>query len=140
MMLTRRLGAVAAAVVTCVAFFVVAPPQASAVTYDYSMKTDDGDPGGIVKFAVDGDYVEICDIEADGWAVQVIVTQDAYGSRPALSYQMHVGGNGNCAVTSAATAGHNLYEDISAEFCVSLGKNGRYGYYVDCEPWYNGHF
>jgi hypothetical protein len=97
--------------------FAVAP-EASAVTYKYELHSDDGDPGAVIRFAPDGDYVEVCDIEADGWGAQVIVDQGGAGT----AYSMRANGNGNCAVTSAAAAGHDLEE----------------GYYTDCEYWCSG--
>jgi hypothetical protein len=113
--------------------FAVAP-EASAVTYKYELHSDDGDPGAVIRFAPDGDYVEVCDIEADGWGAQVIVDQGGDGT----AYSMRANGNGNCAVTSAAAAGHDLEEGYYTNFCVSLGKDGKYGYYTDCEYWCSG--
>lgn len=131
----RKFGVLATVAVTAVAGMFAVAPEAMAVSYKYTMHTDDGDPGGLVRFAPDGDYVEVCDIEADGWAVNAIVEQQGRG----IAYQIHVGGNGNCAVTSAATAGHNLVEGDYVKITVSLGKNGRYGYYYDTSYWCNGH-
>lgn len=106
--------------------------QASAVAYEKTMKTDDGDPGGIIKFAANGDYVEVCDIEPDGYAVRGTVDVGT-GRR----YSLHVGGNGNCVVTSAAVSGHDLKENACLEFDVALYKNDGYDEYRDRSWWHN---
>ncbi|HET6740435.1 MAG TPA: hypothetical protein VFH76_15925 [Kribbella sp.] len=130
----RKFGVLATVAMTVVAGLFAVAPEASAVSYKHELHSDDGDPGAVIRFAPDGDYVEVCDIEADGWGAQVIVDQ----AGPGISYTMRANGNGNCSVTSAATAGHDLKETHYAQFCVSLGKNGRYGYYTDCEYWCAG--
>lgn len=52
------------------------PPDALAVTWKYTMRTDDGDPGGLIHFQPHGDYVQVCDIEADAWSVLGYVSVD----------------------------------------------------------------
>ncbi|MEV5962935.1 hypothetical protein AB0L70_14300 [Kribbella sp. NPDC051952] len=132
--LSKKLGILAAVGVTC-GSVLTAAPQASAASWDYTMHTDDGDPGGLVRFKANGDYVEVCDIEEDGWAAYAFVTDDKH------PYHIRAGGNGNCSVVSAATAGHNLNENqhIHFEVCLvkSSGGNDIYSY-CDTSSWWNG--
>lgn len=124
---------VAAAGLACAAVLVTAP-SASAVAYEKTMKTDDGDPGGIIKFAANGDYVEVCDIEADGYAVRGTVNDGA-----GHLYSLTAGGNGKCSVTSAAVSAHNLKEYECVYFSVILyNGNGDNSPTFDSSYWYNG--
>lgn len=109
-------------------------PQASAVAWNYTMHTNDGDPGGLIQFAANGDYVQVCDVEADGYAVRGVVV-DYTGNH---SYTLTAGSNGACSVTSAATSGRDLAENTCVTFRVALYKNGGDNQYEDVSSWYNG--
>ncbi|WP_243744590.1 hypothetical protein [Streptomyces hainanensis] len=109
---------------------VLASPSASAVNWDHQMHTDDGDPGGRLRFASYGDIVQICDIEADGWAVNVQVYDTVHGYNVD---EFSVGGNGNCK-THRASNGYNLVEGRYYRFTVAL-KNGYGLQYHDYGTW-----
>jgi hypothetical protein len=129
---SRTVGVFAAAGLA-VTTMVAAAPQASAATWDYTMHTDDGDPGGLIRFKANGDYVEVCDIEADGKGVVGSVTDND------TVYFLHAGGNGNCSIVSAATSGHNLKEDQYVRFEVCLTDSAHpAGIYCDNSAWWNG--
>jgi len=126
-----RLLAVAGGL-ACAAVLGAGPQASAAVVWDKTMHTDDGDPGGLIRFAADGDYVEVCDVEADGYAVRGVVT--FYPDH----YTLTAGGKGKCSRTSARTAGHDLPEKICIAFRVALYKNGGADQYADSAAWYNG--
>ncbi|MFR9722809.1 hypothetical protein ACL02R_05465 [Streptomyces sp. MS19] len=102
---------------------------AQAIDWDHQLHTNDGDPGGRVRFEAYGDIVELCDIEADGWAVRVEVYAPGY------SDEFTVGGNGNCK-THRASNGHDLKEGQAYYFTISLYKDSYpYGNYYDQARW-----
>lgn len=125
--LSRKLGAFVVAGMTCAAVF-ASTPEVSAAAWDHTMHTDDGDPGGLIHFKADGDFVEVCDIEADGHAVTGFVND---GIR--TSYSLRAGGNGNCSITSALTAGRDLVEGAFVSFTVCLDE----GSFCDTSFWQN---
>ncbi|MEV5962934.1 hypothetical protein AB0L70_14295 [Kribbella sp. NPDC051952] len=125
---SRKAGALAIAGMTCAAMFAGAP-EASAMTWEYQMHTDDGDPGGVIKFTRDGDYIQLCDIEADGWAVSGQVSDNTNG------YSLQIGGNGRCTTVNAKT--HDLKEDVHISVRVCLIRSGRESY-CDTSSWFNG--
>jgi hypothetical protein len=103
--------------------------------YEYTMHTDDGHPGGVVQFAPDGDYVHLKDIEADGWAVHLSVSDATTGK---AKYSIQVGGNNNY-VDRSATMGskYNLAENHSIKFTICLAKTGHSLSYCDTSKWAN---
>ncbi|MEV1009455.1 hypothetical protein [Streptomyces sp. NPDC049881] len=102
---------------------------AQAIDWDHQLHTDDGDPGGRLRFEAYGDIVEVCDIEADGWAVEVEV------SGPAVYDVIRVGGNGKC-VTHRASNGHDLQEGALYSFTLDLTKDSLpSGRYEDFAQW-----
>jgi len=130
--LTKKFRVLVAGTGLACAAVLATAPQASAITWDHTMHTNDGDPGGLIRFAAHGDYVEVCDIEADGYAVRGFVNDDHQHY-----YTLHRGGKGNCARTSAAVAGHNLTEGDDVYFQVALYKDGGENQYLDATYWWN---
>lgn len=118
-------GIVSAGLLTAAAL--LGAPEAAAA--DHSVRTNDGDPGGVVYFTEHGDVVQVCDIEADGWAVGV----DVYWNGG--NYTLKVGGNGNCRKTDANT--NNLPENAYINFRIYLYKSGTPYAYQDTAQWYN---
>ncbi|WP_052852945.1 hypothetical protein [Streptomyces avicenniae] len=111
---TLRCAAVLAA---ALAFPALNATSAQAIDWDHTLHTDDGDPGGRLRFEAHGDIVEICDIEADGWAVEVSV--EGYHYYDTFS----VGGNGKCK-THRASGGYDLTEGSTYAFTLDLVKDG----------------
>ncbi|GAA2373286.1 hypothetical protein GCM10010246_80070 [Streptomyces cuspidosporus] len=97
---------------------------ATTATWDNQLHTNDGDPGGRVRFRAAGDVMELCDIEADGWKVNLEVS--GYHYYDAFS----VGGNGNC-VTHSASNGHDLTEGAGYSIKIYLSKSGHPYEYED---------
>ncbi|GIH01627.1 hypothetical protein [Plantactinospora mayteni] len=109
---------------------VAAPAQAAT----HTMHTDDGDPGGRVTFTTNGDIVRLCDIEADGWAVGLVV--DDYGV--GRQYSMQVGGNGTCKEVRASMGGkYDLSEGSRIGFYIYLHKSSNLDAYSDESTWRN---
>jgi hypothetical protein len=124
--------ATAGVAIACTTMFVSAP-EASAVTWEHTMRTDDGDPGGLIRFRPDGDYVQVCDIEADGWSVWGDY-QDPNGQGSTLTK----GGHGTCS--KAVNDNYaNLAEGKWIRFKVCL-QHYKYGplEYCDTTSWFNG--
>lgn len=130
--LSGKLRLLAAAGGLACAAVLVTAPQASAVAWEKTMHTDDGDPGGLIRFSANGDYVEVCDIEADGYAVRGDVNDYA-----GADYTLTAGGNGKCSVTSAAHTGRDLLEGACVKFTVGLYKDGGSNEYEDWSFWHN---
>jgi hypothetical protein len=93
----------------------------------FTMWTDDGDPGGRVVFHADGDYVELCDKEADGYGVYLTITDtDGNGG-----YSMSVGGNDECKVHRASEGGkYDLEEGSCLSFHIGLGPSYKFDDYA----------
>ncbi|MEP9384716.1 hypothetical protein [Nocardioides sp. KR10-350] len=132
--IARTLTLAAGLATTC-ATLVALAPQASAVTWHITMQSDDGDPGAIIRFQPNGDYVEVCDQEADGYAAFGVVN-DYKG----VGYTIRAGGNGTCSIVDADDAGHNLHEDQLAYFAICLEGDGGSDdiHYCDSAQWYTG--
>ena len=93
-------------------------------SWDEQMYTDDDNPGGRVRFETIGDIVEVCDIQADGKAV------DLYYN----GLRVHVGGKGNC-VTLRASMG-SAYDLVEGEwYRFEICLNG--GEWCDEAGWRN---
>ena len=113
-----------------------AEPEAPALTvpWDNRASTDDGDPGGRVRFRADGDVVELCDIEADGHAVGFDI-YDETAKKWMYSYQ--IGGEGRCQIFRASLGGkYNLAEHHSFAVTIWLVKDGETGF-DDWDTWLN---
>jgi hypothetical protein len=111
-----------------------APVSAKASSTQYCMHTDDKDPGGRVCFKPNGDWVTLCDIEPDGWAVYTevtdLVTSEGYG--------MTVGGNNNCHDKGASDGGvYNLGEHHDIKFRICLYSDDSDNSYCDTSVWPN---
>jgi hypothetical protein len=95
--------------------------QASAA--DNTMKTNDSDPGGVMKWTRAGDILSVCDVESDGWAViGRVYTYVNSTTRGARIYSRQDGGNdGHCKVGRASMGGKfNLPEGKKYWFKVCL--------------------
>ncbi|MFI7277834.1 hypothetical protein [Streptomyces sp. NPDC049879] len=103
--------------------------SAQAIQWDNQLHTDDTDPGGRLRFEAYGDIVEICDIEADGWAVGVKVKGPG-----GYSDSFTIGGNGDCK-THRASNGHNLREGEYYTFEVYLYSGEIANAYRDVASW-----
>lgn len=76
------------------------PAQAYAGPH-YWMYTNDGTPGGRVDFWPDGDIIQVCDIQADGAHVNMVVTHIFTGA----GFSIQASGNGNCTTRRASQGG-----------------------------------
>ncbi|UQS23739.1 MULTISPECIES: hypothetical protein [Amycolatopsis] len=111
---------------------VVLATPASAATWDHSMSTNDSDPGGRVQFRVDGDRFRLCDIEADGWKVNLRIW-DEYD---AVVDESSVGTNGNCVERVATEFGvRSLRDGRYYTFEIWLSKSGTSYAYADEATW-----
>ncbi|MDQ0381183.1 hypothetical protein [Amycolatopsis thermophila] len=128
MKISRMITGFAGAGLLTTAALLGAPEAAAA---DHSVRTNDGDPGGVVYFTEHGDVVQVCDIEADGWAVGV----DVYWNGG--EYTLKVGGNGNCRSTDASE--HDIPENAYVNFRIYLYRSGTPYAYQDTAQWYNDH-
>jgi hypothetical protein len=117
------------------ATLLVSAPMASAATWDEWMYTDDGDPGGVIRFKAYGDRVQVCDIQADGYGV-IGWIDDGYGSGP---NRVYVGGYGSCKTVDASTSGgkYNQRENTWVHFEVCLTNSSHTGW-CDEAGWWNG--
>ncbi|MGO4754404.1 hypothetical protein AB4212_38365, partial [Streptomyces sp. 2MCAF27] len=98
-----RMAAVLAAAVSLP---VLASPSAHAIAWDHTIHSDDGDPGARLRFEANGDIVELCDIEADGFAAYA----EIYDPKTGQTRTLTVGGDGNCKRRDASDSGWNLVE------------------------------
>lgn len=91
----------------------------------YWMYTDDDNPGGKVEFWPDGDIFKVCDIQADGASVHVVL-YDIYTYK---GYDISAAGNGNCTTRRKSDgAQYDLPERGRDQGCVN----------VDIRLWKNG--
>ncbi|MDQ0602977.1 hypothetical protein QF037_007322 [Streptomyces canus] len=103
----------------------------NAFAADYSVQTDDGDPGGKLSFVSDGDIMTVKDQEADGWGVKAWVWIDGN-----LQYTLQAGGNGNTDTARASDGGsHNLPEGKTLKVRVCLHKENEDAYCDDASGW-----
>ncbi|EIV92240.1 hypothetical protein [Frankia sp. QA3] len=130
----RRAVAVAGMCTAVTVGAAVTAPGAFAAT-TYTMHTNDGDPGGRVTFQPDGDVVTLCDIESDGWAVYLKVTDKTAGKD---EYHYTIGGNGNCQTFRKSLGEpYDLDEGHVIHFKICLDKDGRDPSYCDTSDWAN---
>jgi hypothetical protein len=126
------LAAIGAFMIATVALIGPASPDEE---WDEWMYTEDADPGGVVRFKADGDVVEVCDLEADGWAVEVQVYYD-WPIQDFTVYEYQIGGEGRCQTLRASLGGnYNLGEGQVYGFRVCLDKRGTEPKYCDYAYW-----
>ncbi|MGW1564599.1 hypothetical protein ACWCQ1_50520 [Streptomyces sp. NPDC002144] len=91
------------------------------------MHTDDSDPGGVVYWTRDGDKLEVCDIEADGYGVHSTIQWSYYYDHDYHNgyYLNETRGNGKCSYRDAADGGvYDIPEHTYVEVWVCLEKDG----------------
>lgn len=102
----------------------VEPPASKTHTlaYDEQMFTDDGNSGARVRFTANGDVVELCDIQADGYAAYLKV----WNNDAALDqYTYRIGGDGRCQTFRASLGGiYDFAEGHLHGFRIALVKSG----------------
>lgn len=132
--LRRSLTALATTAAAIVLSFAVANPALAA---DFTMQTQDGDPGGKIYWTAYGDVVKVCDQEADGWAVYASIGYYIGTSWGDEVYDLQVGGNGNC-ITRRASDGalYDLSETKPIFLKVCLDKSTENHSYCDTHVWY----
>ncbi|MDT3396860.1 hypothetical protein RKE29_09420 [Streptomyces sp. B1866] len=107
----------------------------AAESWDEQMHTDDSDPGGRVRFRADGDVAEVCDVEADGWAVDFQVFFDA-PMQDFVIYEYQIGGSGRCQVLRASLGSpYDLAENQIYGFRICLTRSGGELRYCDYAYW-----
>jgi len=78
----------------------------------------------------------VCDIEADGWAVQIDIWNYTEGNTKVYSYQ--IGGNGNCQTLRASLGGkYDLEENDTFKFKICLDNAAHDPSYCDYNYWTN---
>lgn len=133
--LRKYLTMLGMSVVAIVMSFAVASPALAA---DFSMQTNDSDPGGKMYWTAYGDIVTICDQEADGWAVYASVGYwiNDNGGWGTEEYDFQVGGNGECATRRANDgAKWDLSETRDIFLKVCLDKADSSVSYCDRHVW-----
>lgn len=100
----------------------------SAASYQEWIYTSDGSPyGGIARWIENGDRLETCDNEADGWGVEAYIFRVSDGAT--LIDNINTGGNGYCNSKSK-----DLPENVELELMVCLEKgNGTTNTYCNIE-------
>jgi hypothetical protein len=102
----------------------------------YWMYTDDDNPGGRIDFWPNGDVVELCDTQADGYAAYASVGPNSGSGW--VGYNLSVGGNGKCVIHRASQGGHyDLPEEACIAVFVFLDKNGGTPQFTDSAAWIN---
>jgi hypothetical protein len=102
----------------------------------YWMYTDDDNPGGRIDFWPNGDVVELCDIQADGYAAYASLGPNSGSGW--VGYSLSVGGNGKCVIHRASQGGHyDLPEEACVAVFIFLDKNGGFPQFTDSAAWIN---
>ncbi|MFG1626739.1 hypothetical protein [Kribbella sp. NPDC049227] len=152
--LSRKFGAVATALMTCVAVFAVAPTasaapsaaSAAAVTYckgagiwDHVWTTADSANGGTVCIEEYGDKFYLCDTAADGLAPRMNVATHSSSGQYNIRYTLTAsGGNGTCVHAQESDGGsHDLPYDAWIYIDIWLGPLPGSSHY-DNEFYING--
>jgi hypothetical protein len=92
------------------------------ITWNNTMYTTDANPhGGRLQFAKDGDVVQVCDIDADGWQVRGAWGPNVNGD---VCWIQITGGNGTCFSVGAGS-GCNLPENRSIAFAICMRQGDR---------------
>ncbi|MYQ77640.1 MULTISPECIES: hypothetical protein [unclassified Streptomyces] len=130
MKLGKILGVTAGAAALALTF------STQAMAADYSVSTDDGDPGGKMSATLYGDIITVKDQEADGWGVKGWV----FNSSGGVVYTLQAGGNGNTATGRASMGGkYNLTEGAKYKLRVCLHKENKDAYCDDSSYFKNDH-
>lgn len=109
-----------------------------AFAYDNYFSTNDGDPGGRLYWTANGDVVKVCDIEEDGWGVRAYI-QHIHNGEYLYSYDVIVGGNGNCTTHQASQGGvYDLPEGDRVNLYMCLRRTFEGEQYCDERTWANG--
>lgn len=143
-MLSARTRTAALAALSCAGLLLATAAPASAAPDDadvtelsgphHWMYTDDSTPGGRVDFYPDGDHFKVCDIQADGWAVEADIHDSGYNK----SFRLYVGGNGTCVTSHASDGGdHNLTEGVCYTVVIFLYKSDHSTTGTDTARWLN---
>jgi len=90
--------------------------SASAATSNLWYYTTDSNPGGKARWIDSGDYIEICDVEADGWGAIAFLSRNSDGLELMSGFTQ--AGNGTCTTVSK-----NISETVELELMVCLHKN-----------------
>jgi hypothetical protein len=99
------------------ATMVTATPASAGINIDW-IKTTDAAPGGKARWIHNGDKLEVCDIESDGWAAQAkIVMTD--GEIPWTTPLQDGGNDGKCKTASYSS----MPEKKEIELTVCLDKS-----------------
>jgi hypothetical protein len=102
----------------------------------YWMYTNDDNPGGRIDFWPDGDIVELCDIQADGYSVHAAIGPNSGSGF--VGYNLSVGGNGKCVIARASQGGtRDLPEEACIAFFIFLNKGGGFPQFMDSAAWIN---
>ncbi|MFJ9633155.1 hypothetical protein ACIRU8_36160 [Streptomyces sp. NPDC101175] len=99
-----------------------------AFAYDNSMHTDDTDPGGVVYWTNNGDKLEVCDIEKDGYGVHVGISWSYNYDGPYTDayYINQTAGNGTCGYRDAGDGGvYNIPEGTYVWVWIALKKGDK---------------
>ena len=130
MKLKKAMKAAAASLAAVTVSLAMSTP---ALAYDDYVSTNDSDPGGRAYWTANGDVVQVCDIESDGWAAIVSVGYFSSAYHVVDRYSLEAGGNGDCIAKGAANGGvYDLPEGykIAIEVCLINSDLG-YGTYCD---------
>jgi len=97
--------------------------SAYATSWGGNVYTSDSKKGGAARWIENGDIVEICDVEADGYGVYAVLYQTR--ADKLLMEGMVTAGNGTCTTVSK-----DVPENVDLELLVYLEKSaGKYLYY-----------
>jgi hypothetical protein len=112
--LVRSAVIVGSVVTAAVGFGVVGTAQAYSGPH-FSMSSKDGNPGGRVDFWPYGDVVQVCDTQADGTSVHVVIDDiDTF-----KGYELTAAGDGNCVTHKASQGGaYDLPERGASQGCL----------------------
>jgi hypothetical protein len=102
----------------------------------YWMYTDDDNPGGRIDFWPNGDVVELCDTQADGYSVHADLGPNSGSGF--VGYSLSVGGNGKCVIARASQGGtRDLPEEACIAVFIFLNKSGGSPQFTDSAAWIN---
>ncbi|MFI0504241.1 hypothetical protein ACH3WN_15550 [Streptomyces albogriseolus] len=107
------------AILTASATVLLFPTPSSAGTNSGWVYTSDYDPGGVGAFGHDGDWIKVCDEQADGYNVRIhLFKMSTLADMATLKTN---DGKGDCESKSFDSV---VPEDIRVGIRVSLTKNG----------------
>jgi len=138
-MLKKALSFGAASALAVVATTALIASPAAASTSEHELFTDESSSigsayaGGYLHNVEHGDYVTLCDNDADGYSVYLdVIVGNTW------KYTLHAAGAGDCAYANAddGYSSHNLPENTTITFSMYLYKSGSYAGAVSAD-WYN---